>query len=147
MNFERKKIIFDTTTLIGVLTKPEGVCTEAFIIGIESYELLASSETLKELVTVAKRDKFDKYASREEREYIVIEYAKRVTLVEITKESTDCRDPKDNKFLSLALSGEASIIVSGDNDLLVLHPYLGVDILSVREFVEKYGKKPTNVNS
>jgi len=131
MNFERKRVILDTTTLIGVLTKPQGICSDALILCLESCELLASRETLQELVEVSKRDKFDKYVSWEEREYIVIEYAKRVSLVEITIASTDCRDPKDNKFLSLALSGHADIIVSGDSDLLVLHPYNGIQILGV----------------
>ena len=131
MSFERKRVILDTTTLIGVLTKPQGICSDALILCLESCELLASRETLQELVEVSKRDKFDKYVSWEEREYIVIEYAKRVSLVEITIASTDCRDPKDNKFLSLALSGHADIIVSGDSDLLVLHPYNGIQILGV----------------
>ena len=131
MNFERKRVILDTTTLIGVLTKPQGICSDALILCLESCELLASRETLQELVEVSKRDKFDKYVSWEEREYIVIEYAKRVSLVEITIASTDCRDPKDNKLLSLALSGHADIIVSGDSDLLVLHPYNGIQILGV----------------
>ena len=144
MNFERKRVILDTTTLIGVLTKPQGICSDALILCLESCELLASRETLQELVEVSKRDKFDKYVSWEEREYIVIEYAKRVSLVEITIASTDCRDPKDNKFLSLALSGHADIIVSGDSDLLVLHPYNGIPILGVREFVERYKNDTKN---
>lgn len=144
MSFERKRVILDTTTLIGVLTKPQGICSDALILCLESCELLASRETLQELVEVSKRDKFDKYVSREEREYIVIECAKRVSLVEITIASTDCRDPKDNKFLSLALSGHADIIVSGNSDLLVLHPYNGIQILGVREFVERYKNDTKN---
>lgn len=144
MSFERKRVILDTTTLIGVLTKPQGICSDALILCLESCELLASRETLQELVEVSKRDKFDKYVSREEREYIVIEYAKRVSLVEITIASTDCRDPKDNKFLSLALSGHADIIVSGDSDLLALPPYNGIQILGVREFVERYKNDTKN---
>ncbi|WP_419788833.1 putative toxin-antitoxin system toxin component, PIN family [Mucilaginibacter sp. X4EP1] len=35
---------------------------------------------------------------------------------------TTCRDPKDNKFLELAFAAEASCIVSGDQDLLILNP-------------------------
>jgi putative PIN family toxin of toxin-antitoxin system len=138
MNFERKRVVFDTSALIGVLTKPEGICNDALIIGVEQCRLLASEETLAEFVFVARRDKFDKYASRAEREYILTQYAKRVEKVTISVESTDCRDPKDNKFLSLALSGDADIIVTGDDDLLVLHPYKGIDILTIRDFVDRY---------
>ncbi|WKZ46863.1 MAG: putative toxin-antitoxin system toxin component, PIN family [Anaerolineales bacterium] len=50
---------------------------------------------------------------------------------------TACRDPKDNKFLEAALAGEADAIVTGDDDLLVLHPFEGVDILRPVELLEK----------
>jgi predicted nucleic acid-binding protein len=42
---------------------------------------------------------------------------------------TDRRDAKDNKYLELALAAGAETIVSGDFDLLVLHPWRGVRIL------------------
>jgi putative PIN family toxin of toxin-antitoxin system len=42
---------------------------------------------------------------------------------------TDCRDPKDNIYLELALTAGATIIVSSDMDLLVLHPWRSVRIL------------------
>ncbi len=43
---------------------------------------------------------------------------------------TDCRDAKDNQYLELALASGASIIIGGDADLLVPHPWRGVGILS-----------------
>ncbi|MDE2844360.1 MAG: putative toxin-antitoxin system toxin component, PIN family [Chloroflexota bacterium] len=45
-----------------------------------------------------------------------------------------CRDPKDDKFLELAVSGQASHIVSGDQDMLELHPFRGIPVLSPRSF-------------
>jgi putative PIN family toxin of toxin-antitoxin system len=42
---------------------------------------------------------------------------------------TECRDHKDNKYLELALAAQARTIVSSDDDLLVLHPWRGVQIL------------------
>ena len=41
----------------------------------------------------------------------------------------DCRDPDDNMYLELALVAQASMIVSGDQDLLVLHPWRGIPIV------------------
>jgi len=41
----------------------------------------------------------------------------------------DCRDPNDNMYLELALATQASAIVSGDQDLLVLHPWRGIPIV------------------
>ena len=44
-------------------------------------------------------------------------------------------------FLELAVSGGAECIVSGDQDLLVLHPFRGVSIVTPRGFVDKVWKK------
>ena len=41
---------------------------------------------------------------------------------------TDCRDPKDDKYLELALAAGAETIISGDDDLLVFDPWRGVRI-------------------
>jgi len=56
---------------------------------------------------------------------------------EVTQISSDCEDPKDNMFLSLALSTNADMIVSGDiKHLIAMHPYKGISILSPKEFGE-----------
>jgi uncharacterized protein len=49
---------------------------------------------------------------------------------------TDCRDPKDNKFLALALDANAQTIVTGHQDLLVMHPYSGVAICTPVQFLD-----------
>ena len=51
---------------------------------------------------------------------------------------TVCRDPKDNKFLELAVAGKANCIVTGDKDLLVLHPFRGINIISPADFIIQY---------
>ena len=56
--------------------------------------------------------------------------------VEPVEAVTDCRDAKDNKYLELALAASATVIVSGDNDLLVLDPWRGIRILTPAQFVE-----------
>jgi hypothetical protein len=56
-------------------------------------------------------------------------------LVEVTDIVKECRDPKDDKFLELAVSGRASHIVSGDADLLIMHPYRGIEIVTPQEFL------------
>lgn len=47
----------------------------------------------------------------------------------------ECRDPKDNKYLELAVSAKVECIVTGDDDLLVLNPWRGIEILTVPEFL------------
>ena len=41
-----------------------------------------------------------------------------------------CRDPKDDKFLELAVDGQAQMLVTGDKDLLALSPYRDIQILT-----------------
>jgi predicted nucleic acid-binding protein len=48
---------------------------------------------------------------------------------------TVCRDPKDNKVLEGAVAGRADVIVSGDEDLLVLNPFEGIPIVGPAEFL------------
>jgi putative PIN family toxin of toxin-antitoxin system len=47
-----------------------------------------------------------------------------------------CRDPKDNQFLALTLACAADVLVSSDADLLVLHPWRGIPVLSPQEFLK-----------
>lgn len=49
-----------------------------------------------------------------------------------------CRDPKDDKFINCAIDAKAIYIVSGDNDLLTLKNFAGVEIVTAQEFYEKY---------
>jgi uncharacterized protein len=60
---------------------------------------------------------------------------KLAVLVEIIESVAECRDSKDDKFLELAINGKAQYIVSGDGDLLVLHPFRTVNIITVEEFL------------
>jgi putative PIN family toxin of toxin-antitoxin system len=52
-----------------------------------------------------------------------------------------CRDPNDNKFLELAVDGLADYIVGGDKDLLILHPFRDIPIVTPAEFLELLEKQ------
>jgi putative PIN family toxin of toxin-antitoxin system len=55
-------------------------------------------------------------------------------LVAIIEPVTGCRDPDDDKFLELAVNGRADVIVSGDDDLLVLDSFRGIPIITPAAF-------------
>lgn len=59
-------------------------------------------------------------------------------MVPITQTIAACRDPKDNKFLDVAMCGGAALIVTGDRDLLELHPFHGVEILLPSDFLGRF---------
>ena len=49
-----------------------------------------------------------------------------------------CRDPDDDKFINCAIDAKAIYIVSGDNDLLTIKNFAGIEIVTAREFYEKF---------
>jgi putative PIN family toxin of toxin-antitoxin system len=55
-------------------------------------------------------------------------------LVTILESVTGCRDPNDDKFLELAVNGRADVIISGDNDLLMLDIFRGIPIITPAAF-------------
>jgi uncharacterized protein len=98
-------------------------------------EVLLSLELLEEFSDVLGREKFDRFLTSEERDEFLETFIERATLVEVIERVQECRDPKDDKILELALNGRAEYIVSGDKDLLVLNPFRGVKIVTVEEFL------------
>lgn len=56
-------------------------------------------------------------------------------LIQPDRAFTACRDPKDDKFLEVAVAGGAEVIVTGDEDLKVLDPFEGIPIISPVKFL------------
>jgi putative PIN family toxin of toxin-antitoxin system len=83
------------------------------------------------------RDKFDRDVDRVLREDLLQEYVRLCTLVQIPTPIRACRDPRDDKFLEVAVHGRADAIVTGEEDLLILHPFRGIAILTPREYMER----------
>ena len=96
--------------------------------------ILYSEVTLLELNQVLNRKKFVKYFTVEEKQEFIVKLIESAELVMITESIDICRDPKDNKFLELAVSGEADFIISGDRDLLVLNPFRNIEIITANDF-------------
>ena len=102
---------------------------------LNEYELVFSQSTWDELASVFQRDAFEKIMPLGARLRVLAELASKVEVVQSTSTVTDCRDRKDNKFLSLAIDANAIAIVTGDDDLKVLHPYKGIAIQSPADFM------------
>lgn len=129
----RSRYVFDTNVLISALLFTDSVPGRAVFAAIERGTLLVSEETVGEVAEVLGRSKFDRYVTAEERGRFLAALLRQAELVEVEGEVRVCRDPKDDKFLSLAVAGSAAVIVSGDEDLLVLHPFRGIRVLRPEE--------------
>ena len=71
-------------------------------------------------MAVAKRPKLRKYISRDELEDLLETIDEVAEFVKVASNVTECRDPKDNYLLSLAIDGKADYLLTGDKDLLEL---------------------------
>src|SRR5579863_633618 len=103
-----------------------------------SGKLAFSEAILEKYTAILSGNKFDKYIPVEKRLSFLDKLVKEGTLVTVTETVTICRDPKDNKYLELAASCKASCIITGDKDLLVLHPFENIPILTPGEFLNQF---------
>ncbi len=128
--------VFDTNVLISALLFENSKPAQALQYALANGEVLLSLDLLEELNEVLGRERFNRYLTTEEREEFLEALIERAVLVEITENVQECRDPKDDKVLELALNGEAQYIITGDRDLLVLHPFRNVLVITVDEFLK-----------
>ena len=134
------RYVFDTNTLVSAVLFEQSTPGQALGRALRLGEILVSSSTLDELAEVLQREKFDRYLTRIERDEFLEAFVARATFFEPTEEIRICRDPKDDKFLELAICGEAAYLISGDNDLRSLQPFRGLVIGTAAEFLAFTGE-------
>lgn len=138
------RVVVDTNVLISSTLIYTSTSRKAFEKIVNFHTLLRSEETLVELIKSIYKPKFNRFFSKNPaiRPELVLLYLEAGKQVFISERLLICRDPKDNKFLELALSGNADIIVTGDHDLRILHPFQGIPIITPlitpSQFLENY---------
>jgi putative PIN family toxin of toxin-antitoxin system len=128
--------VLDTNVIVSALLSKEGKARRALDKAQENGLVLMSVSVLAELEEVLARPKFDKYVTVIERRLFLSGFVKTVQFVEIQETVKICRDPKDDKYLELAVNGKATCLISGDADLLILNPFKGIPILTIQSFLE-----------
>lgn len=132
-------VVIDTNVLISAVIVKESVPGRAVRKALLNDVVLRSESTTVELVGTLKKRKFERYfASEYEKDlsvHLLINHIKRIDVLHRVK---ICRDPKDDMYLELALSGNADCIVTGDKDLLALNPFRNIPIITPDEFLKKF---------
>ncbi len=133
----RERVVTDTNVLLSGLLSSNSTPARAVERAVREDQVLASRETLRELAGKLLSPKFDRYVARERRMALLDRLAPNLVVVEIVQRIRACRDPKDDPYLEVAANGSANLIVTGDRDLLALHPFRGIDILSPSAYLER----------
>ncbi|MBU3662115.1 MAG: putative toxin-antitoxin system toxin component, PIN family [Bacteroidetes bacterium] len=133
-----KLFVIDTNTLISAHLIKDSNPRRAYQYVLDWGILVQSKETFIEFAEKFTHSKFDRYISLENRVKAINELEVRCMIIPIHEEIIACRDPKDDKFLSLAWNSKADFLISGDKDLLVMHPFRNVPIVNPAQFLENY---------
>jgi putative PIN family toxin of toxin-antitoxin system len=103
------RVVFDTNILVSALLSTDSRPRQVFRLATNGGVLLASDVTLAEVEAVLLRDKFAKWLSIEVRKEFLASYRETVQLIPIVSRLQVCRDPGDDKFLELAVDGNADL--------------------------------------
>lgn len=106
----------------------------------EAFLPITTDALIEEFRTVLMRSKFEPNLTqlRLSVEQIIGDFqsfSERVQPAEIPLD--DVRDPKDRAILACAVGGNADYVISGDKDLLVLHPYREIEIVTPATFLQR----------
>jgi putative PIN family toxin of toxin-antitoxin system len=129
------RYVFDVNVLVSALLFENSKPAQAFRAARTEGAILLAADVIVELRDVLSREKFDRYVAREKRDEFLVALVRELRLIEVDQEIRECRDPRDDKYLELAVCGNANCIVSGDGHLLEMDPFKGIRILKPADFV------------
>lgn len=127
------KVVLDSNVVMTGFLWP-GICTQFFdLANAGRIEPFTSRDLIDEIREVLYRPKHAHHVARTgfTAEQLIDQYqrfAKPIPARKFTKQI--CRDADDDVVLACALAAKADVIVTGDKDLIVLHPWNGIQILS-----------------
>lgn len=133
------RALLDTNLLISAAIRPNGApgqIVKAFFVR-EAFNLILSPAIVMEVEKTLRLPKIRKYLIDPDEALLWLDDLEALAvLVQDTGHVVGvCRDPADDAILAAAIEGRASVLVTGDNDLLTLVEYKGVDIITPGAFL------------
>lgn len=136
-------VVVDTNVLLSAALAPRGVPAALVDRVLFAGRLVFSDATFSELETRIWKPKFDRYLSVEIRRRLLHDFSASALWVEPPHEVTSkafSRDRSDDPFIHAALAADARRLITGDDDLLRLHPLGELQILTARAALDELGR-------
>ena len=130
------KIVIDTNVVIsaaffgGVPKKVIDLVTNHNVTAYTNSEILAEYDITASKMITKKNGHIN--------QNLFDEFRRAVNVIDAVAEVDVCRDPDDNKFIACAVDAQAIFVVSGDKDLLAVEHYDEVEIVTAKDFYERY---------
>ena len=131
------RLVVDTDVFVSAIIFPRSAPRQVVDDAPDQGVLLLCEATMSELRDVLSRSKLDRYVSRSERRLVLAQIGSAAEFVPIIRLVRECCDPKDDRFLEVALNGRADLIITGDADLLARHPWRKVAISSPADYQKR----------
>src|SRR4030043_1104647 len=131
------RAVLDTNVIIAAFAA-HGLCSEVFEVCLTSHTIVISKHILSEIERVLiKKIHLPRNITAS-----IIDYLRDVAELFEQKviEDSACRDIEDRKIIGTAVSGNAQLIITGDDDLLTLKKFMKIDIVTPREFWNRLRK-------
>lgn len=134
-----ERLVIDSNVWIAALISPTGTARQLVDAVLDrGIDILLSESTFGELASRLDRPKFDRYREPEAWNLFLSELVELALWHEDAGTATGVsRDVDDDKFLALAVNGQADAIISGDRDLLELVAHEGIPILTPAQFLQR----------
>ena len=117
-----QRAVIDTPVLISAALLPDSLPALVVQQVLNAGRLVFCDETFAELETRLWRPKFDRYLTLEARKLLLHDFVAAADWVALQAGTVAwSRDATDDKFIALALAGPVDLLISGDQDLLMLH--------------------------
>lgn len=111
------RVVVDTNILVSFAIRPNQDFEKLFDFLAAHAVTLVSEETIAEIFAVLSREKFRRYISQDSAIDYVEWYAGVSESVVVEEHVAACRDPKDDRFLALAVAGKADCIIAGEIEI------------------------------
>jgi uncharacterized protein len=135
-------VVVDTSVILSAAILPGSVPPRAIDYVLDSGKLLHSKATVAEADRILRKPRFNRYRTEKDRLDLLTLLVNSGREVDILTPVVACRDPNDDMFLDVAVNGSADFLVSGDADLLALHPFRGIPVLTPADFLTAVGATP-----
>lgn len=129
------RLVVDTNVFVSAIIKASS--PPSFVVRwLESHgRPLKTDATEYELFDVLERPHIQALVSPIYRQGLKTLFAKAES-IHVHEPIAACRDPKDDKFLELAVNGRADVIVSGDADVLTMRAFRDIPIITPTTFLQ-----------
>lgn len=133
-------VVVDTNVLLSAALLPQSIPAQLMNSLLQTGRLVFTEVTFAELETRIWKPKFDRYLSIENRRALLRDFNASGLWVDVPPEvakQTFSRDVNDDAFIHAALAACASRLVTGDEDLLCLHPIKELSIITRRAALDE----------